>query len=163
MHVHVKISANATSTLQTERDLAQWSILPISMARRVNTDENPSQVFILFSNDSLFLPKSAFGKIDSSMSSFVWCERVPRMRRMFLEVPKSAGGLGLPSFIHYYWVANVSKMPYWISMWCNDQGPVWAKMELNSNSEICPISLLSSSIPVGSHPQVLNLVIKHWF
>lgn len=114
-----------------------------------------------------FLPKYVCREIDNLISSFVWCKTVPRMRRVFLEVPKSAGGLDLPNFISYYWAANISKLPYWISTWRNDQGPVWAKMELYSEPAINPISLLSSSIPVRSHPQVLNPVLRHslkiWF
>ena len=36
------------------------------------------------------------------------------MRKVYLERPKAAGGLGIPIFLHYYWSANISKCVCWV-------------------------------------------------
>ena len=75
---------------------------------------------------------------------------------MYLEVPKEAGGLGLPNFIFYYWAANVVKLLHWIFTYENQQGIDWAQLELLSN----PLPLLTSPLPYNSNTQITNLVIK---
>ena len=45
------------------------------------------------------------------------------MREMYLERSKPEGGLGLPNFMHYYWAANISKFPYWITTFSDREGP----------------------------------------
>lgn len=57
-------------------------------------------------------------------------ESTPRMK-IYLERPKSEGGLGLPNFLHYNWAANIPKLTYWV--FSDIDGPVWATMELTSH------------------------------
>ncbi len=44
------------------------------------------------------------------------------MKKIYLEVPKEAGGLGLPNFICYYWATNIVKHLHWTLTYENKQG-----------------------------------------
>uniref|UniRef100_A0AAY4CMV8 Reverse transcriptase zinc-binding domain-containing protein n=1 Tax=Denticeps clupeoides TaxID=299321 RepID=A0AAY4CMV8_9TELE len=115
----------------------------------------------LFQMIPIFLPKSVFKELGSLISSFLWNKSVPRMRNIFLEMPKAAGGMGLPNFMYYYWAANISKLIYWIFAWRDNPGPAWADMELRGDSGLCPISLMSAPISMQRFSRLLNPVVKH--
>lgn len=53
--------------------------------------------------------------------------------KIYLEVPKEAGGLGLPNFLPYYWEANIAKILHWKYECDNGEGGVWVRLELMSN------------------------------
>lgn len=65
------------------------------------------------------------------------------------------GLLGLPNFLFDYWAANISRLNYWISAHKNKIGPMWATMELESNSPLSPVSIISKQ--VAPLPSKLNL------
>lgn len=67
-----------------------------------NQGDNFTLFFVTFLNaPPFFLSKSMFKGLDYLIISFVWNKSMPRMGKTFLEMPKSRGVLGLPSFIYY--------------------------------------------------------------
>ena len=76
-------------------------------------------------------------------------------------MPKSMGGLGLPNFMFYYWSANTAQLNHWVSAFEYKRGPSWALMEIPPNSEVSPLSILSSPLPVGTIQRFNNPVIKN--
>ncbi len=97
-----------------------------------------------------------FKQSDRLISSFIWNNSNPRMKKMYLEVPKDAGGLGLPNFLWYYWAADIVKLIHWIYTYENKQGPDWVQMELLSN----PLPTLTSSLPHNCSIQFTNPVVN---
>lgn len=84
-------------------------------------------------------------------------ESTPRMK-IYLERPKSEGGLGLPNFLHYNWAANISKLTYWV--FSDIDGPVWATMELTSHTSTSQTSLLSAPSTACTNTKIFsNLVV----
>jgi len=57
----------------------------------------------LFQSLPTFLPKSLFHLINQTISSFIRENKIPRVNTHILQGTRDAGGLGLPSFTHYYW------------------------------------------------------------
>ena len=154
---------------RTKQDFQRWSALPVTLAGRVNTVKMTilPRFLYLFQMIPIILTKSWFKVLNSNITSFIWNNSTPRIKRAYLEMPKEAGGLGLPHFLFYYWSANISKLNYWISTHENKEGPAWASMELNSNSPLSPISIPSGPLPVSVSLQGLSPVVKNtlkiWF
>lgn len=105
--------------------------LPFSLAGRINAVKMTvmPRFLYLFQMIPIFLPKSYFAQLDRSISSFIWGKKPARIRKVSMERTKSNGGWGLPNFIFYYWAANIVKLTYWITMFADKEGPVWADME----------------------------------
>ena len=144
-------------------NLKRLSTLPISLAGRVNTAKMTilPQFLYAFQMLPLFLPFSLFKDLHSHISSFIWNKFVPRARRAILEMPKSAGGLALPNFILYYWAANLSKLPYWITSFRTGQGPTWVAMETEICPSFSPLPSLCTSFSKKSNYASSNSVTKH--
>ena len=104
----------------------------------------------------IFIPMKTFKQLDRLISSFIWNNSSPRMKKMYLEVPKDAGGLGLTNFLWYYWAANIVKLIYWIYTYEDKQGPDWVHVELLSN----PLPTLTSLLPHSGSTQFTNPVVK---
>ena len=85
----------------------------------------------------------------------------PRMRKMYLERSKPEGGLGLPNFMYYYWTANVSKFPNWITTFSDREGPAWSSMKLHASLPASPISLLTSPLPLNLGTYFVNPTVKN--
>lgn len=83
--------------------------------------------------------------IDKIMSEFIWNKRIPRIKKFFLQRPKSAGGMGLPNFQFYYWASNVRIMAYWLQK----QPPLWLHI------------LLLSPLPTAYPESLGNPVVSH--
>lgn len=65
---------------------------------------------------SAHLPsQSFFTAINDIISSFIWAGKRPRASHTLLCRDRSAGGLGLPNLIGYYWAANVHKIISWLT------------------------------------------------
>ncbi len=119
-----------------KKDLNGWSLLPISLAGRINTVKMfilPRFLF-LFQNVPLFIPKSFFKELDKHLSSFIWNKSIPRIRKAFLERQKDVGGLALSNFMYYYWSCNIDKLIYWAF-----ESGEWTC--LGRNGTIGPVSL----------------------
>lgn len=44
--------------------------------------------------------------------NFIWNKKTPRIKKAFLQRPKSTGGKGLPCFQLYYWSCNVRSLSF---------------------------------------------------
>ena len=78
------------------------------------------------------------------------------MKKVYLEVPREAGGLGLPNFLWYYWSANIIKCIHWRYTYDYEEGPDWVHMELLSN----PLPMLTSPLPSNRTISPTNPVVK---
>lgn len=150
-------------------DLSRWSLLPISLAGRVNTIKMVvlPKFMYLFQMVPLFLPKIFFNKIDEVVSSFIWDKKAPRIRKSLLQCSKSEGGLALPNFLYYYWSANIVKLSTWVRANREGRGPLWTTLELNSDSTASPIAIMCSALPIGRNVKFKNPVVQNtlniWF
>ena len=136
----------------------KWSTLPVSLAGRINIVKMtilPKFLYV-FQMIPIFIPMSRFKELDRLISTFIWNNSNPRMKKMYLEVPKDAGGLGLPNFLWYYWAANIVKLCNWIYTYENKQGPDWVHMELLPS----PIPILTTGLPYSCNTQPTNPVVK---
>ncbi len=103
----------------------RWAALPLSPLGRINAVKmNILPKFLyLFQAIPLFLPKSFFKNIDKLISSFIWASKTPRVSKILLQKNRLSGGLSLPNFMYYYWVANIQKLVFWVQdsslPWCN--------------------------------------------
>ncbi len=115
----------------TKTDLNRWSLLPISLAGRINTDKMSvlPRFLFLFQNVPLFIPKSFFKELDKHLSSFIWNKSIPRIRKAFLERQNDVGGLALPNFMYYYWLCDIDKLIYWAVHLNQENTPVWVEMD----------------------------------
>lgn len=62
-----------------------------------------------------------FWEIDCCVSSFIWYGTLPQLVKFTLHPATCCGGLTLPIFQMYYWVAilvTVALVVYWISIQC---------------------------------------------
>lgn len=103
------------------------------------------------------------------ISTFIWNKKTARIHKTCPQSSKLSGGLVLPNFLHYYWVANITKLSVWLSALRDDVGPVWSIMELHSTLPVSPVSFtcfpLPSNLPLNnyvSNPVVQN-TIQMWF
>lgn len=161
---------NFTPLLErTKIDLTRWSALPISLAGRINTIKMVvlPRFMYFFQMIPVFLPKTFFKKIDGILSSFIWNQKCPRIRKSRLQCSKSEGGLSLPNFMYYYWSANIIKLSAWLRAFKDGKGATWSTMELGSSSLDSPISYLSASLPTTRQLSFTNPVVKSslniWF
>lgn len=122
----------------------------------------PKPLF-LFQCLPIFLSKSFFTSIDSTVSHFLWNGKTPRVRLKVLQSCKFNGCLSLPNFRVYYWATNISKTIFWLEM----VNIPWCQLEIQS----CPSSSLlailagvTSVNPSGftNNPVVIS-TLKIWF
>lgn len=159
-------SANFSPLLSKIKcDLQRWRSLPLSLIGRINTVKMnilPKFLF-LFHCLPLFLPKHFFKTIDQTISGFLWCGKVPRVRKSLLERCKFNGGLSLPNFQLYYWAAHIHKITFWF----NSSDPPWCKLEAESCVLSSLLALLTSSIPTSpsgfTNNQVVSSTLKIWY
>lgn len=150
-------------TTTVKSDLQRWNYLPLSLAGRIQIMKMnvlPRYLYV-FQCLSFFLPKSFFTTINNIISSFIWAGKRPRANRSLLCKDRSAGGLGLPNLVGYYWAANMYK----IILWCTSPKTSWCQSESSS----CSSSLLAltcstlhlSPSSFTSNP-VVNGTLKIW-
>jgi hypothetical protein len=84
-------------------------MLPFSLAGRINLIKmNTLPKFLyLFQTIPIFINKSSFSHLNKIISDFIWNKKPPRIRREFLQRPRSMAGLTLPHFQLYYWASNL--------------------------------------------------------
>lgn len=107
---------NLLSLLDNEKDCDHRTSLPLSVAGRVNlTKMNVLPKFLHpFQHVPILLTKAFFDKLEKILSHFIWGGKQARVRKSVLQSSKNDGGLGLPNFRHYYWVANIQKLLHWV-------------------------------------------------
>ncbi len=100
----------------TTEDLQRWSHIPITLAGQINIIKMTilPKFRFLFQCIPIYIKKGFFHSIDKIISEFIWDKKKPRLRMIFLQRPKSVGGMGLPNFKFYYWACNINMMTYWL-------------------------------------------------
>ncbi len=83
------------------KDFHRWSLLPLSLVGRMNCVKmNVLPKFLyLFQSIPIFIPKSFFVTLDSSISQFIWNGKTPKIRKSILQKPRHLRGLALPNFV----------------------------------------------------------------
>lgn len=159
------LSSNLTTIVtRMKEDFKRWSALPLSLAGRINTVKMnilPKFLYV-FQCLPLFLTKSFFKKLGQALTSFIWDSKLPRVKVNILQRPRSIGGLSLPSFIHYYWAANIQKILYWL----HSPDTNWCILEEQTCRQSSLRALIYSSLPLRpsrftSNPIVLS-TLKIW-
>lgn len=130
-----------------KRDLERWDPLPLSLGGRINTIKmNVLPKFLyIFQNLPLFLTKSFFLNLNSLISSFIWHKKRPRINERALQRPRTMGGMALPSFMYYYWAANIRILLYWMRH--EYRGSDWLGLEFTSVKSTSLAALLCSKLP----------------
>lgn len=147
---------------KAKQDLNRWSVLPISLAGKINSVKMTilPRFLSLFQMVPVFIPKSFFKSLDKCISSFIWNKTVPRIRKAFLERQKNEGGLALPNFQYYYWASNIHKVIHWIPHFYQGTGPVWADMEqFTCNPESLP-AMLCVPLPRSKKSRTVNPIVN---
>ena len=116
----------------------------------------------LFQSIPVFLPKSFFRLVDKLLSSFLWGNKHPRIRKVFLQRHKTEGGMALPNLMYYYWAANLQKIVYWIQSPDVD----WCQPEIDACISSSLPALVTSKLPLSpikysSCPIVIS-TLKIW-
>lgn len=169
--VHITHSVNQLFTKnfsplleRCKLDFDRWSGLPLSLVGRVSLVKMVvlPKFLYLFSHIPILLKKYFFRSLDQLISSFLWGNKNPRIRRSILQLPRALGGLALPNFLHYYWSCNIHKLLYWITNTPEEERPAWVDIELAS-SKLSLHSLVCSQLPLTvsnftSNPMVTNSV-----
>ena len=90
-------------------DLKRWTVLPLSLWGRVEIIKMnilPRLSFVI-SAIPLKFPQQWFKEIDKILSSFLWCDKKPRINHKKLSMPRNKGGLAVPDVYLYYLAYNV--------------------------------------------------------
>lgn len=145
---------------RVEEDFARWSALPLSLTGRVNLIKMAvlPKFLYLFQHIPVLNSKKFFAKLDKSVSKFLWASKPVRIQKKILQLPKRAGGLALPNFLHYYWAGNIHKLLYWTDESITNQ-PAWVQMEISS-SQASLRAWLCSSLSVSTIDVSINPVVK---
>ena len=158
-------ASNLTTLVnQMKDDFKRWSALPLTLTGRINVVKMtvlPKFLYV-FQCLPLFLTKSFFKTISQAVNSFIWGNQAPRVKKDLLQRQRCVGGLALPSFIHYYWAANIQK----IVCWLHSPHISWCVLEEQSCKQSSLRALIYSSLPIRSssftsHPVVLS-TLKIW-
>ena len=156
------LKANFTPLLERTRQ-DRWSTMPLSLAGRINVIKMSilPKFLYLFQCVPLFLTKLFFTKLASLISAFIWNNKSPRIRKIFLQRMKRCGGMALPNFQMYYWAANIKSLLYWLHDVSASDAPAWLHIEASSTARISLSALLCSSIPLHFLPTCQNPVVLH--
>lgn len=146
-------------------DFDRWSGLPLPLVGCISLVKMfvlPKFLY-LFSHTPVLIRKSFFRSLDHLISSFLWGNKNPRIRKSVLQLLKALGGLALPSFLLYYWSCNSHDLLYWINNTTGEEHPAWVAIELASSklslhSLVC--STLQLTAPNFSSNSVVTNTIK---
>lgn len=147
--------------VQVKQDLQRWSLLPLSLAGKINCIKmNVLPKFLyLFQCIPVFIPKSFFQSLDGLISRFIWHKQIPRIKKHILQQNKDAGGLALPNFLLYYWATNTRTLLYWISG--NNHPPSWFQIEKSSCESSSLTSFLCLPLTTQSSSHTNNIIVKN--
>uniref|UniRef100_A0A3P9KVM4 Reverse transcriptase domain-containing protein n=1 Tax=Oryzias latipes TaxID=8090 RepID=A0A3P9KVM4_ORYLA len=114
--------------LNLKSDLTRWEILPLSLVGRIETVKMNvlPRLLYLFQALPIWIPSSTFKILNKMISTFVWQNKKPRIRKKLLCSSKKDGGLGLPNLKLYYWAAQLRGLVEWVSQ---DEDTNWIKLE----------------------------------
>uniref|UniRef100_A0A8C4T7W4 Reverse transcriptase domain-containing protein n=1 Tax=Erpetoichthys calabaricus TaxID=27687 RepID=A0A8C4T7W4_ERPCA len=105
----------------------------------------------------LFHPSIHF-PTHSTITSFIWNSKHPRIRRATLQRPQAEGGMALPNFQFYYWAANIQAIKTWTEI--NEHTQAWSAIEVKSCSTSL-YSLLCSPINESYHKYTNNPIVLY--
>ena len=131
---------------ETKVELDRWRSLPLTLAGRIISVKMTilPRFLYLFQSLPVFLPKSFFRSINQTISSFIWENKTPRVNKHILQRSRDVGGLGLPSFTHYYWASNIQKILFWLH--CPETN--WCLIEAQTCHSSSLRALVYSSLPL---------------
>lgn len=129
----------------------KWSMLPLSLAGRINLIKMITlpKFLYLFQTIPIYIKKSFFSHLNKIISDFIWNKKPPRIRKEFLQRPRLVGGMALPHFQFYYWAANLRALAYWLQTYTNGEAPDWVQMEADTCSPTSLPALLYSALPIA--------------
>lgn len=142
-------------------DLTRWSSLPLSLTGRINLVKMVilPKLLDLFQYIPFFISWSFFKQLDHIISSSLWLNKPPCIRKAVLQLPKKQGGFALPNLIQYYWACNINKLCLWLNRGVAITPP-WALMEIRS-SKFSLYSLLTAKLPLKIHDTSQNPVVTN--
>lgn len=96
-------------------DIKRWSSLYLSIWGKVNVIKMNciSRINYLLQSLPLEIPGSYFKRLDNMFKEFIWNGKRPRMNMRKLQRPVSAGGLGLPNVLYYYYAFSLRHLAHW--------------------------------------------------
>lgn len=149
--------------LKVQQDLSRWSLLPISLAGKVNVIKMSvlPRYLYLFQSLPVFIPGAYFKKLDSAISSFLWNGKKPRLRKEHLQKLKQDGGLALPNFRYYYWAANLCCLSFWARYGFSDEGPKWVELEKLSSSSVSLPAIIGASLRLCRNLKLNNPIVHN--
>lgn len=114
---------------QVKLDLQKWRDLPLSLIGRVNVIKMTilPKFLYLFHCVPIRTPKSLFKEINKTITSFLWKNKIPRVKLSTLQAPYAKGGLNLPNFRNYYLAAQFRSIWCWLH--AKDTETKWLHME----------------------------------
>ncbi len=89
-------TANYTRLFEIiKKDLARWEILPLSMFGRIETVKMNilPRLLFLFQSLPVWVPVSAFNKLEQLISKFIWQNKRPRIRQKIVLIIGGGGGM----------------------------------------------------------------------
>ena len=143
-----------------------WRSLPLSLIGRINTIKMMflPQILYLFQCLPVFLPKSFFKSLDSTVLPFIWDYKRHRIKKTHLCKPKQVGGLALPDFCLYYWSSNMKIISAWLDN--SVEAPRWLQLERERCRPYCLKSILLSPTTVDksfyNKCPVIHSMTKTW-
>ncbi len=154
-------TANYTQLFETiKKDLARWEILPLSMFGRIETVKMNilPRLLFLFQSLPVWVPVSAFNKLEKLISKFIWQNKRPRIRLKILMSDKDRGGLNLPNLRYYYWAAQLRAITAWLGV---DKEAEWVSIEQNSLPGVSLKVLPFMDLQAQKAVKKTNIQIKH--
>lgn len=130
---------------------------PHTISRANQYNQNDCTPVFLYHCIPIYIKQGFFHTLDKTISEFIWEKKKPRLRMIFLQRPKSVGGMGLPNFKFYYWASNIIMMPHWLQK----RPLLWLSIE---NACCHPSSLpamLLSALPTVDPNSLSNPVVSH--
>ncbi|XP_072135984.1 MTOR-associated protein MEAK7 isoform X2 [Mobula birostris] len=142
---------------QMKADFERWRSLPLTIAGRIQSVKMTilPRFLYLFQCLPVFLSKLFFKSVDQAITSFIWENKVPRVNKRILQRGRDVGGMGLPSFIHYYWASNIQKVLFWL----HRPDIIWCLLESRSCHSSSLPALVYSSLPLKSSQFTSNPVV----
>ena len=112
-----------------------------------------------FQTIPITLPKSFFKDVNSTLSSFIWSNKVSRLKRKLLHYPKEEGGLNLPNLEVYHVAAQMFYVDRIIN---NTNEDPWIEIENNQLQKNSLLVALFSRDRVKSTNFIINSTLNAW-
>lgn len=145
-------------------NLQKWRVLNLSLAGKiacVKMNIFPRFLYV-FQSIPVFLSISFLRSVDRLISSFLWGNKHPMVRKVLLQRNRAEGGLTLPNLMYYYWAANLQKIVYWIQVPNAD----WCQSEANTCMSSSLPALVTAKLPLSpkqySSCPIVTYTLRIW-